>query len=172
MQPYAPFVGILLLSDLPPSRATSAVTSGNGEQVATLRWRRRVARNWFEILDVRGGTELAYGGPDYLDGYQIREPNGTLLLQLTPGPSGPAGWWTVTLPDGRQLTAKGNQSRTVFSIHDEGRRQVAQILTGSRAWGLPQSRNLAFELQIPMLSIVQSVGLAQCIRVAQAAVRS
>jgi hypothetical protein len=169
MQPHAPFTGVLLLPDLPLSKATSTVTCGDGEPVAVLRWR-RAARKRFEILDARSGAELAHGGPDRLfDGFQLHGPDEAPLLQLAPGLFGPAGWGMVTLPDRRRFTARGSRSRTVFSIEDGAGRLVAQILTGSRAWGMPQSQNLAFELRVPTLSIVQAVGLAQCIRVGNAA---
>jgi hypothetical protein len=172
VQLHVPFTGVLLMPHLSSAKKTSVVTSGDGEPLATVRWRSRAVQDQFEVLDARGGTELAYGGPDrFFNGYQIHGPDGSMLLLLGYGLLGPAGSGTVTLPDGRQLTTGRNRSRTMFPIRDEAGRQVAQILAGSRAWGPPQSENFAFELRAPVLSVVQAVGLAQCIRAVRAAQR-
>jgi hypothetical protein len=56
-------------------------------------------------------------------------------------------------------------------VVDQAGVPVAQLVTTSRAFSW-RPDSLAFELQAPVLSIVQAIGLAQCMRAAVEAQRS
>ena len=94
-----------------------------------------------------------------------------MLLELKLSGWGVTGRSTVTLAGGRQLTAKGNWTARQFTVSDEGGVPVAQLVNTSRFFSI-RPDGLAFELRTPVLSIVQAVGLAQCMRAAVEAQRS
>jgi hypothetical protein len=71
----------------------------------------------------------------------------------------------VTLADGRLLTAKGNWSARRFAVHDRDRVLVADLVNTSRVFSM-RPDSLALELHVPVLSVVQAIGLAQCVRAA------
>ena len=151
---------------------TSPVSLGGGGVVATIRWHPWTARARFEILDAAGSHVLASGfrvgfwGRSYRVAGARQEP----VLDVKLSGRGLSGRSTVTLPDGRTLTAKGNWSARKFTLADETGAVVARLVTTGSAFSL-RPDSLAFELTTPVLSIVQAVGLAQCMRAAAVARR-
>lgn len=172
MEPFAPFAGVLVLPDRAVFGRTSPVLLGTGEPVATIRWHSWTARARFEILDPAGSGLLAAGSRVGFWGrsYQVLGPRQEPVLDLKVSGWGLSGRSTVTLPGGRVLTAKGNWSARKFTVVDEAGALVARLVaTGSAFSFRPDS--LAFELSAPVLSIVQAIGLAQCMRAAVEAQR-
>ena len=172
MQLFAPHAGVILLPDRAPFGTTSSVSLGDGQPVALIRWQNWSMRARFEILDATGTATVAAGGRANLWGrrYQVLDLNSRVLLELKLSVWGPAGRSTVTLPDRRQLLAKGNWTSRKFLLQDRSGETVAQLVTtsGLLSW---RPDSLAFELRVPVLSIVQAVGLAQCMRAAVEAQR-
>lgn len=173
MEPFKPFTGVLVLPDRAVFGTTSPVSLGTGEPVATIRWHKWTARARFEILDNTGSTVLASGARADFWGrsYRVAGPRQEPVLDLKVSGWGLSGRSTVTLPHGRVLTAKGNWSARRFSLTDETGTPVAQLVTTSSAFS-PRPDSLAFELTTPTLSIVQAIGLAQCMRAATEARRA
>ena len=172
MQPFAPFTGVLVLADRAMFGSTSPVMLGNGEPVASIRWHNWTARARFEILDPAGSSLLASGSRVGFWGrsYRVLGPRQEPVMDLKLSGWGPSGRSAVTLPSGRLLSTKGNWSARKFAVVDETGASVAQLVTtGSRFSFRPDS--LAFELKSPVLSIVQAIGLAQCMRAAVEAQR-
>jgi hypothetical protein len=173
MQPYAPFAGVLVLPDRAPFGSTSAVTLADGQAVASIRWHNWSARARFEILDPVASGVLASGFRAGFWGrsYRVVRAGEEPVLDLKLSGWGLSGRSTITLPGGRVLSASGNWSARKFAVSDEAGAAVAELVTtGSRFSFRPDS--LAFELKTPVLSIVQAVGLAQCMRAAVEARRS
>jgi hypothetical protein len=172
MEPYAPFTGVLALPDRAVFGKASPVSLGTGEPVAVIRWHPWTVRARFEILDAAGSIVLASGSRIGFWGrsYRVVGPRQEPLLDLKVSGWGLAGRSVVTLPGGRTLTAKGNWSARKFTLADETGALVARLLTTSSAFSL-RPDSLAFELTTPVLSIVQAVGLAQCMRAAAEAQR-
>lgn len=172
MQLFAPYTGVILLPDRAPFGTTSPVALGDGQPVALIRWQNWSMRARFEILDATGTATLAAGGRANLWGrrYQVLDLNSRVLLELKLGVWGPVGRSTITLPDGRQLAAKGNWTSRKFLLEDRSGQTVAQLVTtsGLLSW---RPDSLAFELRVPVLSVVQAIGLAQCMRAAVEAQR-
>jgi len=173
MQLFDPYAGVILLPDRAPFGTTSPVALGDGQPVALIRW-----QNWsmyarFEILDATGTATVAAGGRANFWGrrYQVQDLNSRVLLELKLSVWGPAGRSTVTLPDGRQLLAKGNWTSRKFTVTDAAGLPVARLVNTSAllSW---RPDSLAFELTAPVLSVVQAIGLAQCVRAASEAQRT
>jgi hypothetical protein len=97
--------------------------------------------------------------------YVVTGPRGDDLLGLSLGFWGVGGRCTVTRPGGPSLTTRGNWSKRQFSVVDNAGRSVARIVNTSRFFTL-RPDSFAFELQAPVLSVVQAIGLAQCLRAA------
>ena len=173
MEPFAPFTGVLVLPDRAVFGRTSPVTLGTGEPVATIRWHSWTARARFEILDPAGSSLLASGSRVGFWGrsYQVLGPRQEPVLDLKVSGWGLSGRSTVTLPDGRVLNAKGNWSARKFTVVDATGALVARLVTTGSAFSL-RPDSLAFELTAPVLSIVQAVGFAQCMRAAAEAQRN
>jgi hypothetical protein len=173
MHPYQPFAGVLLLPGRTPFGSTSPVTLPDGRPVAQIRWHQWSAAARFDILDASGGAELAAGGRKGLWGrvFEVTGPGGALLLDLKLSAWGLAGRGTVTLPGGQRLTTKGNWTGRTFQLLDGSGSVVARLATTSGVLALRQD-SLAFEMAAPVLSIVQAIGLAQCMRAAVAASRA
>jgi hypothetical protein len=173
MQPFVPFTGVLVLPDRAVFRRTSSVMLGNGEPVASIRWHNWTARARFEILDPAGSSLLASGSRVRFWGrsYRVLGPRQEPVLDLKLSGWGPSGRSAITLPDGRVLSAKGNWSARKFAVVDENGAPVAQLVTTSSVFSF-RPDSIAFELTRPVLSIVQAVGLAQCMRAAVEARRS
>jgi hypothetical protein len=167
MDPYAPFTGVLLLPDRAPFDRVSAVTLGSSEPVAIIRWHGWTGRARFDILDPGKQRILASGARYGIFGvrYAVTGPRGDDLLGLSLGFWGVGGRCTVTRPGGPPLTTRGNWSNRQFSVVDDAGRSVAQIVNTSRLFTL-RPDSFAFELQAPVLSAVQAIGLAQCLRAA------
>ncbi|MEV8506346.1 hypothetical protein AB0368_16135 [Actinoplanes sp. NPDC051475] len=164
---HTPFTGVLLLPDSPVLGSTSTVTTDDGLPVATIRRRVWSSRRRFEILDATGTALLAAGAQAGFWGnkYELMGPQSEFLLSLKFGGwTGPSGRGVVSLPDGRSLATKGNWTAREFTITDEAGSPVAELHTRGGLFALGQ--NLAFELRTPVLSVVQAIGLAQCIRAA------
>jgi hypothetical protein len=173
MEPFAPFTGTLALPDRAMFGKASPVSLDTGEPVATIRWHPWTARARFEILDAAGSKVLASGSRVGFWGrsYRVIGPSQEPLLDLKVSGWGLSGRSTVTLPTGRELTAKGNWSARKFTLADATGAVVARLSTTSSALAL-RPDSLAFELTAPALSIVQAIGLAQCMRAAAEAQRS
>lgn len=173
MELFAPFTGVLVLPDRAVFGTVSPVLLGTGEPVAAIRWHKWTARARFEILDAAESGVLASGSRVGFWGrsYQVVGPRQEVVLDLKVSGWGLSGRSAVTLPGGHPLSAKGNWSARKFTVADERGGLVAQLVTTSSAFSF-RSDNLAFELTRPVLSIVQAVGLAQCMRAAAEAQRS
>jgi hypothetical protein len=173
MDPFAPFTGVLVLPDRAMFGRTSPVLLGDGEPVATIRWQNWTGRARFDILDAVGSSVLASGSRVGFWGrsYQLLGPGQEPVLDLKVSGWGLSGRSVVTLPDGRALSAKGNWSARKFALVDERDAVVARLVTTSPAFSF-RPDSLAFELNTPVLSIVQAVGLAQCMRAAAEAQRN
>jgi len=168
MQPNAPFVGVLLLPDKIIPSGTSPVTLPNGAEVALIRWHAWTNRARFEVLDPTGGYELAHGRAEGFlrRDYGLYAPaDGTTVLRLRISWLGPSGGSRVTLPDGRELTAKGNWLARKFAVTAADGSPVARIVP-TQSWMSTRPDSYAFELTQPVLSPVQAIGLAQFIRAA------
>jgi hypothetical protein len=173
MDPFAPFTGVLALPDRAVFGKTSQVSLGTGEPVATIRWHAWTARARFEILDPAGANVLASGSRVGFWGrsYRVLGPRQEPILDWKVSGWGLPGRSIVTLPTGRTLTAKGNWSARKFTLADETGVVVAHVVTTSSAFSL-RPDSLALELTTPVLSVVQAVGLAQCMRAAAEARRN
>ena len=130
--------------------------------MASIQWHTWTSRSRFEILDPAGQLELARGGREGFFGrrYLVHGPRDEFLLELKLGFWGVAGQSAVTLPDGRVLTTKGSWLGRDFSVADGAGQPVARIVNTSRIFSFHQE-SLALELQAPVLSIVQAIGLAR-----------
>jgi hypothetical protein len=168
MQPYAPFVGVLLLPDKIIPTGTSPVTLADGAPIALIRWRVLTTRARFEVLDPSGRYELARGQAEGFlrRNYGLYAPaDGDTMLRLRVSLMGPTGRSRVTLPDGRVLTAKGNWLARKFAVTAPDGSLVARIVP-TRSWMSARPDSYGFELAQPLLSPVQAIGLAQFIRAA------
>ena len=172
MDSYAPFTGVILLPDRAPFGSVSPVSLDDGTPVASIRWHNWTMRARFEILDADGARTLATGGTANLWGrrYEVQGPTAETLLELKLSMWGLAGRSTVTLPGGRTLNTKGNWTNRRFTVTDAADLPVARLVNTSKvlSW---RPDSLAFELTAPVLSVVQAVGLAQCVRAASEAHR-
>jgi hypothetical protein len=173
VQPYAPFAGVIVLPDRAPFGTTSPVTLGDGQPVASIRWHNWSMRARFEILDEYAAATLASGSTANAWGrrYRVLGPHSEILLELKLGMWGPSGKSRLLLPDGRILTTVGNWTSRKFSIIDQHGITVARLVTTSPILSV-RPDSLAFELATPVLSIVQAIGFAQCMRAAVALARS
>ena len=173
MQLSAPFTGLLVLPDRAVFGSTSPVMLGNGEPVASIRWHNWTTRARFEILDPAGSSLLASGSRVGFWGrsYQLLGARQEPVMDLKLSGWGLSGRSKVTLPSGRVLTATGNWSARKFAVVDETGAPVARLVNTSSPFSF-RPDSLAFELTSPVLSIVQAVGLAQCMRAAAEAQRS
>jgi hypothetical protein len=173
IHPYAPFTGVLLLPDRGAFEKVSAVTLSSGEPVASIQWHSWSMSLRFDILDPTGTAALAHGYSKGFFGrrFHVDEPRGEPLLKLELGFWGLASRCRVSIPTGQLLTTKGNWTGRTFSISDDAGRPVARILNTSPVFSW-RPDSLAFEIQAPILSAVQAIGLAQCLRAAAKSQRS
>ncbi len=170
MQPHAPFAGVLLLPDRTPFGSESPVTLADGRPVAMIRWHKWTMGSRFDVVDPVGGGLLASGAKSGFWGtkYELRGATGQLILELKFGIAGASGRGTVRLPDGRTLRTKGNWSARQFSVTDDAGNPVGGLTNTSGIFSV-RADSLAFELTQPVLSVVEAIGLAQCVRAAAAA---
>ncbi|GGQ56418.1 LURP-one-related/scramblase family protein [Couchioplanes azureus] len=164
---YAPFTGVLLLPDASFLGTTSTVTTADGAPVATIHREPWGVRRRFEIRDAAGESLLATGAQAGFWGnkYELMGPQSQFLLSLKfSGWTGPTGPGVVSLPDGRVLTTKGSWTARQFTLADEAGTPVAEL--SNRGGLLAARQSLAFELRAPVLSVLQAIGLAQCLRAA------
>ncbi|MER7283677.1 hypothetical protein ABT369_55595 [Dactylosporangium sp. NPDC000244] len=173
MDVFAPYAGTLLLPDKAPFGRESPVTLADGRPVATIRWHNWSMRARYEILDPAAGAVLAAGHREGFGGrnYYLIDARQQMLFHLRLSFWGPNRTSTLRLASGRALTTRGNWTSRRFTVTDERNRPVAQLVNNSRILSL-RPDGLAFELQAPVLSIVQAVGLAQSMRAAIEARRS
>jgi hypothetical protein len=174
MSPYEPFTGVLLLPDRAPFGSESPVTLDDGQPVAMIKWQRFSWGAKFDILDPLGGGVLASGkrAGGFGRRYQVTGPGGDILLELkVSGWGGVNGRSTVTITGGRVLHARGNWSARKFEVTDERGQSVAALLNTSKFFSVRRD-NLAFELRQAVLSPIQAIGLAQCMREAVESQRS
>jgi uncharacterized protein (DUF1684 family) len=164
MDAYEPFTGVLLLPDRAPFGQVSEVTLADGRPVAQIRWHRWSMAARFDILDATGTTELAAGGRVSRwsgRGYAVTGPGGGVLIEVKMNAMRRGA--RVTLPGGPELTTRGNWSGRRFQVLDADGLDVARIVTTSGLFTL-RPDSMAFEVARPVLSIVQAVGLTQCLR--------
>ncbi len=174
MSPYEPFTGVLVLPDRAPFGSESPVTLDDGQPVAMIKWQRFSWGAKFDILDPVGGGVLASGQRVGGSGrrYQVTGPGGDVLLALKiSGWGGVNGKSTVTITGGRVLHTKGNWSARKFEVTDERGQSVAALLNTSKFFSMRRD-HLAFELRQAVLSPVEAIGLAQCMREAVESQRS
>ncbi|MFI5930960.1 hypothetical protein [Actinoplanes sp. NPDC051494] len=145
----------------------SVVTGHDGVPLAILRHRKRISRSRFEILDPTGATLLATGAQATVFGtkYELMGPQSQFLMQVKFGWSGASGRGTVSLPDGRTLGTKGSLTGRDFAIFDEAGSPVGALRTTSKLFTLKRA-GLEFELSLPMVTVVQAIGLAEFLRTA------
>jgi hypothetical protein len=167
------FTGVLLLPSTSVFGSTAEVALGDGTRVAVIHRKAWSARHKFEIVDATGSALLAAGGATGFGGtrYELVGPRSEPLLQIKfSGWSGPRRG-TVTLANGRELTTNGNWSARTFTVADSTGVPVAGLVTTSSAWSW-RPDSLAFEIKAPVLTLVQAIGMAQCIRTAVDASRA
>ena len=143
MDAYSPYAGTLVIPDQLVA-GDSPVHLAEGEVVLKIRRPMLPIRGAFELLDP-DGEPLAYGRAKGFvrPRYPLEAPDGTTLLELVLGLKGASGASTVTLPDGRRLSAQGTWwTLRRFSVHD-GEAEVAEdgtwiSKTGSmpNTWGI------------------------------------
>lgn len=169
MDLHTPFTGQLSIPDKLLPHGESPVELADGQMVAQIS-RHMLKWGSFRILDVQG-QEVAEGRATGLmrRRYQLAG-GGQSLLELSFGWRGVSGRSTVTLPDGTRLTVRGSSFRRRFRILDATGAEIGMI----RSAGLVAlSRNsYVAMLSQPILSIVQLVGLAHCLRKADKSSRS
>ncbi len=167
------FTGVLLLPSMSVFGATAEVTLGDGTPVAVIHRKAWSARPKFEIFDAADTTLLATGKAVGFWGtrYELLGPRSELLLRVKFGSWGGLKRSTVTLADGRELTTNGNWSARNFTVIDSTGAQVAGLVTTSSMWSW-RPDSLAFEITAPALTLLQAIGLAQCIRTAVEASRA
>jgi hypothetical protein len=167
MSPHSPFTGTLLLPDRAVFGKESAVTLADGRPVAMIRWHTWSMGARFEIFDVTSNGLLASGGKVGFWGtrYALTGPADQQILELKFGFSGPTGRGTVTLANGRVLRTKGKWTARSFTVNDSAGSPVAHLVNTSRVFAM-RSDNLAFELTAPALTLLEAIGLAQCVRAA------
>lgn len=174
MNLYEPFTGVLQLPDRAPFGAESPVTVADGPPVALISRHRFSWGAKFDILDpvTRGLLASGVRAGGWGRRYQVTRPGEQMLLELTlSGWGGVIGKSTVTLPDGRVLKTKGNWSARRFEVADAHGAGVGALVTTSRVFAV-RPDSLAFELRTPVLSVIQAIGLAQCMRTAVETQRS
>jgi hypothetical protein len=167
MSTHTPFTGVLLLPDRAVFGSESPVTLPDGRPVAIIGWHNWSMTNRFDILDPVGGGLLASGGKKGFWGtrYLLTGPTEQQILEVKFGFAGPSGRGTVTLADGRVLHTKGTWTARSFTVTDPAGVQVAHLVnTGKFLSVRPDS--LAFELTAPVLSQLEAIGVAQCVRAA------
>jgi hypothetical protein len=161
------FTGVLLLPSKSIFGTTAEVILGDGTPVAVIHRKAWSARPKFEIFDAADATLLATGKATGFWGnrYELLGPRSEPLLEIKfsnwSGPKRAA----VTLADGRELTTSGNWSARNFTVADSTGGQVAGLVTTSSMWSW-RPESLAFEITAPVLTLVQAIGMAQCIRTA------
>jgi hypothetical protein len=162
----APFSGQLLLPDNLLPHGETPVERGDGQMVAQIR---RSLLQWrsFGILDA-DGTEVAEGRAAgmFRRRYTVTRADGAQLLELRLGWRGTAGRSWVTLPDGRELTVRGSTFRRSFVIRDADGTELGTIRPDRNLTNVMSLFTHAYRVTLhqPVLSVVQAVGLAQCLR--------
>jgi hypothetical protein len=167
------FTGVLLLPAKSVFGTTAEVTLGDGTPVAVIHRKAWSARPKFEIFDAPGATLLATGKATGFWGnhYEVVGPRAEPLLDVRFSSwSGPRRA-TVTLADGRELTTEGNWRARDFTVTDSTGNRIAGLVTTSSAWTWKPD-SLAFEINAPALTLLQAIGMAQCIRTAVEASRA
>jgi len=167
------FTGVLLLPSKSVFGTTAEVTLGDGTPVAVIHRKAWAVRPTFEIFDAADATLLATGRATGFWGnrYELLGPRSEPLLEVRfSGWSGPKRA-AVTLADGRELTTSGNWSARNFTVADSTGGRVAGLVTTSSVWSW-RPGSLAFEINAPVLTLVQAIGMAQCIRTAVEASRA
>jgi hypothetical protein len=172
MQPYVPFVGIIVLPDKIIPSGTSQVTLADGTLIALIRWHAFTTRSRFEVLDPTGRYELARGQAEGLlrRRYALYAPSGDPLLHAKVGWLGTPGRTQVTLPDGTGLTTKGSWAYRRFTVTASDDSPVARI-AATTGWWSARPDSYALEMVRPVLSPVQAIGLVQFVRAAERAQR-
>jgi hypothetical protein len=164
-----PFAGTLLLPDKLLPHGDSSVELPDRSVVAKIRWN-MFSVGSFDILDPHGQLVGRAQGEGFAKRrFTVLSAGDEPLLGLALGWRGTAGRSGVELPGGRELTVKGATFKRRFTLLD-GEREIGAIEPTSGAFSLRQDA-YAFELREPVLSIVQAVGLAQCLREAVKAAR-
>jgi hypothetical protein len=161
------FTGVLLLPSKSVFGSTAEVTLGDGTPVAVIHRKAWSARAKFEIFDAADAMLLAGGQAAGFWGtrYELLGAGSEPLLEVKFNGWGGLKRGTVTLADGRELTTSGNWSARDFIVSDSTGRRVAGLVTTSSMWSW-RPDSMAFEIDAPVLTLVQAIGMAQCIRAA------
>jgi hypothetical protein len=157
------FIGRLLLPLLSPLRRTATVTLEHGAPVAVLRRKFVSQRHEFEVLDAGATTLLATGAATSFanDHHRLVGPRAELILEYLIDYAGRRRG-TVTLPDGRVFTTAGDRTGRHFVITDRSGGPVGRLITTSSAWSM-RSAYLMLEVGVPVLTLLEALGLAQCL---------
>ncbi|MFI7545435.1 hypothetical protein [Actinoplanes sp. NPDC049599] len=160
---HTPFTGLLLLPLTSPLRRTVTVTFPDGSPVAVIGRKFVSDRHRFRILDATATTLLATGAATSFDNdqYRLLGPRSEPILDLAIDYSGRRRS-TVTLADGRTFTTDGNASATDYTVVDSAGCLVARLVTVGDAWSM-RSPDLTLEVGVPAVSLLQAIGLAQCL---------
>jgi hypothetical protein len=120
-------------------------------------------RRTFEILDATTTTLLAAGAATSFanDHYRLLGPRSELILEYMIDYAG-RRQGTVTFAGGRVFTTSGNWSAQDFAIADDAGAPVARLVTTSSAWSM-RSADLTLDVSAPVMSLIQAVGMAQCL---------
>lgn len=161
----APFTGTLHLPDKMVPSGTSPVMLGDGRTVALIQWHFWSLRSRFEVLDPAGGT-LAEGSAQGFMGrrFAVRRAGGHPLIDIRLGLWRPLKGASVTLASGRPVSIRPTSiwSDRNFEIFSNGA-PAGRIRPTTTVFSFhPDSYE--FELTVPVLSILEAVGLAQALR--------
>jgi hypothetical protein len=163
--PDPPFVGVLLMPERARrSQRTSPVMLGDGRPVAAIRWY-KMGLPRFDIVDSTQKWLLGSGGAKHMLSrrFAVRGPDDATILDLTQSLWGTAGRHTVALPDGKHLIAQGRWTYRRFEITDPTGGPVARITTTGKVFS-SHPDSYRYEIMAPALSLIQAIGLAQCLR--------
>jgi hypothetical protein len=161
----APFTGTLHLPDKMVPSGTSPVMLADGRTVALVQWHFWTVRSRFEVLDPAGGM-LAEG---FAQGamhrrFAVRRPDGRALIDIRLGLWRPIKGMDITLASGRLVSVRPTSiwSDRNFEILTNGA-PAGRIRPTTAAFSFhPDSYE--FELTVPVLSVLEAVGLAQALR--------
>jgi ketosteroid isomerase-like protein len=158
----SPFVGVIRMADRNFPWSGSPVTSADGVTIASIRSRLGFHQA-FEVLDATGAGTLCRGRPLGVRGrdYVVKTTRGELVIALRHGRFRLASNdMTVELPNGGPLRVIASIPTDVCD--DDGQTVLAVGLTAKRQRF--HVYDLEVEARLPVLSLLQVIALAECIR--------
>lgn len=165
-----PFLGVLWFPGKLVPHGISPVFADDRTTVAQLRWHLSI-RGAFEILDAGGTTVVARGRAA---GFRLRRysvnrvPDGAPVVTMqTPLFSPMPNNVRAQFATGRTYRVQGLDDRQQSGLYD-GSTEVGLMGPGSTDWlaQLIQTDAVRFELRAPVLTMLEAIGIAQCIRAA------